>query len=169
MIELDNKIILDSGKVLVTEEKMASLIVEGKPVPEHYKVLPSHDAEVYKMLYRTDLSLSDEDFEPLHVKITQTESDIDQLYSLLLQSDRFNETEIEIDRIEHEMDFFISNNLVPFILKLNGLIERFKNDNVVWGVGRGSSCASYTLYLLEIHDIDSLRFDINFREFSKTD
>lgn len=169
MIELNNKIILDSGKILVTEEKMASLIVEGKPVPEHYRVLPSHDTEVYKMLYRTDLALSDEDTKPLHIEINQNESDIDQLYSLLLESDRFNETEIEIDRIEHEMDFFMNNNLVPFILQLRGLIDRFENDNVVWGVGRGSSCASYVLYLLEIHDIDSLRFNINFREFSKTD
>lgn len=170
MIELDHKIILDSGKVLVTEEFMSSMIVEGNAPPDHYKVLPSFDSEVYKMLYQKDLAVDDEDFQPLDIRRNQTEYDIDEVYALIMNAERFDSaSDLCADRIELEISFFIEYGLTPFVLNLVNMIDRFKSDNVVWGVGRGSSCASYVLYLLEIHDIDAVKYHINFREFSKID
>jgi DNA polymerase III alpha subunit len=40
-------------------------------------------------------------------------------------------------------------------------------NNVVWGVGRGSSVASYVLYLLGVHKIDSLKYNLDIHEFLK--
>ena len=40
-------------------------------------------------------------------------------------------------------------------------------NNVVWGLGRGSSTASYILYLLGVHKIDSLYYDLPIEEFLK--
>jgi len=36
---------------------------------------------------------------------------------------------------------------------------------VIWGVGRGSSVASYVLYLLGVHRIDSMFYDLDVAEF----
>jgi DNA polymerase III alpha subunit len=42
-----------------------------------------------------------------------------------------------------------------------------RENNIVWGVGRGSSVASYVLYLLGIHKIDSIKYQLDIREFLK--
>jgi DNA polymerase III alpha subunit len=45
------------------------------------------------------------------------------------------------------------------------LVDVMKDNNVIWGVGRGSSVASYVLYLLGVHRIDSMFYDLDVREF----
>ena len=45
--------------------------------------------------------------------------------------------------------------------------DKFIQNNVIWGVGRGSSVASYLLYLLGIHLIDPLKYDLDIHEFLK--
>jgi DNA polymerase III alpha subunit len=40
-----------------------------------------------------------------------------------------------------------------------------RKENIVWGVGRGSSVASYVLYLIGVHKIDSLYYNLDVEEF----
>ena len=40
-----------------------------------------------------------------------------------------------------------------------------KTNSIVWGVGRGSSVASYVLFLLGVHKIDSVKYNLDWREF----
>ena len=40
-----------------------------------------------------------------------------------------------------------------------------RDNQVIWGVGRGSSVASYVLYLIGIHKIDSMYYDLPINEF----
>jgi DNA polymerase III alpha subunit len=48
---------------------------------------------------------------------------------------------------------------------LKYLVDTLKSNNMIWGVGRGSSVASYVLYLLGVHRIDSMFYDLDAREF----
>jgi DNA polymerase III alpha subunit len=50
---------------------------------------------------------------------------------------------------------------------LKYLVDTLRKNNVVWGVGRGSSVASYVLFLIGVHRIDSLYYDLNVDEFLK--
>ena len=45
------------------------------------------------------------------------------------------------------------------------LVDFMRENNIVWGVGRGSSVASYVLYLIGVHRIDSIQYDLDWREF----
>jgi len=47
------------------------------------------------------------------------------------------------------------------------IVDMMRKNNLVWGVGRGSSVASYVLYLIGIHKIDSLKYNLNIEEFLK--
>ena len=40
-----------------------------------------------------------------------------------------------------------------------------RENQLIWGVGRGSSTASYVLYLLGVHRIDSMYYDLDPEEF----
>jgi DNA polymerase III alpha subunit len=44
-------------------------------------------------------------------------------------------------------------------------VETMRVNNIVWGVGRGSSVASYVLYLIGVHKIDSMYYDLDIEEF----
>jgi DNA polymerase III alpha subunit len=50
---------------------------------------------------------------------------------------------------------------------LKYFVDTMRANNVVWGLGRGSSTASYVLYLLGVHKIDSLYYDLPIEEFLK--
>jgi len=45
------------------------------------------------------------------------------------------------------------------------LVDFMRENEIVWGVGRGSSVASYVLYLIGVHRIDSIKFGLDWREF----
>ena len=67
-----------------------------------------------------------------------------------------------------ELEWFCQNELRKNIFKtLLYIIDTFKSQNVFWGVGRGSSCASYILYLIDLHLVDSVLYDIPMEEFFK--
>jgi len=45
------------------------------------------------------------------------------------------------------------------------LVDFMREHTIVWGVGRGSSVASYVLYLIGVHKIDSIQYGLDWREF----
>ena len=54
-----------------------------------------------------------------------------------------------------------------FIIITFYLVDTFSENDVVWGVGRGSSVASYCLYLIGLHKIDSIKYELDIKEFLK--
>lgn len=77
------------------------------------------------------------------------------------------ETDEERSRVNLEMDLFEERNLTPVLQLMIHLVDNFRTNKVVWGVGRGSSVASYCLYLIGIHRVNSLRYGLDIREFLK--
>lgn len=70
-------------------------------------------------------------------------------------------------RVEMELELFRTRNLYPVLQLLIYIVDTMRKHNLVWGVGRGSSVASYCLYLIGIHKIDSLKYNLDIREFLK--
>jgi len=77
------------------------------------------------------------------------------------------QTETEFSRVQQEYDLFKSNNMVIVLKVVKYLVDTFRANNVVWGVGRGSSVASYCLYLLGLHKINSIDYNLDIGEFLK--
>ena len=62
---------------------------------------------------------------------------------------------------------FTKRGMLPVLQFLKYLVDTCENHNVVLGVGRGSSVASYCLYLLGVHRIDSIKYELDIKEFLK--
>ena len=73
----------------------------------------------------------------------------------------------ELQRAGQELLMFQERNLFPLLRYLKYLVDTMRKHNVIWGVGRGSSVASFVLYLLEVHRINSLHYDLPIEEFLK--
>lgn len=76
-----------------------------------------------------------------------------------------NEFYKRFNRVKYELNVYKSLNLLDLLRTMVYIIDTYKKHNVVWGVGRGSSVSSYILYLLEVHDIDSVLYGLEFSEF----
>tara|TARA_E500000331_G_C16937885_1_gene574857 strand:+ start:108 stop:599 length:492 start_codon:yes stop_codon:yes gene_type:complete len=70
-------------------------------------------------------------------------------------------------RVELELTMFEERNLFPVIQILIYIIETMRKHKLVWGVGRGSSVASYVLYLIGAHKVNSLTYNLDIEEFLK--
>jgi len=73
----------------------------------------------------------------------------------------------ELQRVGEELLLFQERDLFPLLCYCKYLVDTMKEHNVVWGVGRGSSVASYVLYLIGVHRINSLHYDLSIDEFLK--
>ena len=71
------------------------------------------------------------------------------------------------DRLIDELVLFRQHNMIDLLRYLKYLVDTMRSKNILWGVGRGSSVASYCLYLLGIHKVDSVKYDLNIKEFLK--
>ena len=72
-----------------------------------------------------------------------------------------------VERISIELEMYRARNLYPVLRVLIYIIDTMRKHDIVWGVGRGSSVASYVLYILGIHKIDSLKYNLDIKEFLK--
>lgn len=70
-----------------------------------------------------------------------------------------------INRTVQELDLFFAYSLSDVLKLMIYVIDTFEQRGVVWGVGRGSSVSSYVLYLLGVHDIDSVEYDLPIEDF----
>lgn len=73
----------------------------------------------------------------------------------------------QLQRVGQELLLYQERNLFDLLRYLKYLVDTLRKNNLVWGVGRGSSVASYILYLLGIHKIDSIFYDLDIHEFLK--
>ena len=74
-------------------------------------------------------------------------------------------TEQELQRCGHELLMFQERNLFNLLRYLKYLVDTMQENRLIWGVGRGSSVASYVLYKLGVHRIDSMFYDLDPSEF----
>jgi DNA polymerase III alpha subunit len=75
--------------------------------------------------------------------------------------------EHELQRVGEELLLYQERELFDLLRYLKYLVDTLRKNNVVWGVGRGSSVASYVLFLLGVHKIDSLYYNLDIEEFLK--
>ena len=75
--------------------------------------------------------------------------------------------EHELQRVGQELLMFQERNAFDLLRYMKYLVDTLRKNNIVWGVGRGSSVASYVLFLLGVHKIDSLYYELSIDEFLK--
>ena len=73
--------------------------------------------------------------------------------------------EEQYQRVVEELTLFEERNMFPMLKFLVYMVTELKHNNILWGVGRGSSVASYILYLIGVHRIDSIKYDLDYKEF----
>jgi hypothetical protein len=74
-------------------------------------------------------------------------------------------SEDELQRVGEELILFQEREMFNLLRFLKYMVDTLREHKIVWGVGRGSSVASFVLYLLGVHRINSLYYNLDIAEF----
>jgi DNA polymerase III alpha subunit len=75
--------------------------------------------------------------------------------------------DVQRRRVQLELEEFEQRDMLIVLKWLKYFVDTMRENNLIWGVGRGSSCASYCLFLIGIHKIDSIKYELDIKEFLK--
>ena len=112
---------------------------------------------------RLDYPIPPKEIDPTHWNIPEeyrTMDILDWLYQ------RCPTTEIR-QRVVEELRLFAKYDMIPMLKAMKYIVDTLRANNVVWGVGRGSSVASYVLHIIGVHKIDSIKYNLPIEEFFK--
>jgi DNA polymerase III alpha subunit len=73
--------------------------------------------------------------------------------------------EAELQRAGEELLLYQEQDLFMLLKYMKYLVDTMRSNKIVWGVGRGSSVASFVLFLIGIHKINSLYYGLDIKEF----
>ena len=75
------------------------------------------------------------------------------------------ESQIAIARINTELEEINKRGIENLFKTIIYVVDQFKKNGTVFGVGRGSSCACFILYVLGLNLVNPLKYDIPVDEF----
>lgn len=164
------------GNVVLSEDGIVNLLYSGELDVSTLEVENSGDVQ----LFNKWANMFDEDLLPVYTDPTESIEEFDNRHqSNWLIPNEYLEidveafllkkcsTQIEIDRVKEEMALFREREMEVILQVLIYLVDVMRKNNIVWGVGRGSACSSYCLYLIGIHKVNSLRYNLDIKEFLK--
>lgn len=145
------------------QQLIEGVLRHGPDILEH--CLTSDDITQYLDRLRSEhlhYPTPKEKIDTTHWFIPKEYQDMDIETFLLENSPQANHT-----RILQEIELFRKNNMISVLKTMKYIVDTLRAHNIVWGVGRGSSVASYVLHIIGVHKIDSVKYNIPIEEFFK--
>ena len=153
------------------EKDLFEALYKGQTISNDLFVEPSKDVASLSIV--SEIPFTRNDLEQLDWTVEQ--------YDRTMQCDWFMPEEYKsMDIIEHvmltcpkenlertaeELEAFEERNMLDLLRWLKYFVDTCTTENILWGLGRGSSVASYVLFLLGVHNIDSVKYNLDWREF----
>jgi DNA polymerase III alpha subunit len=160
------------GQIILSEKDLCNLYLQN-PNRIVSKTLIDHSINI-----NDDLELTNIPQLIQYVTSTETVEEFDKrLQSNWYMPDEYKnldiakwildqcQTDSERQRVGEELLLYLDRNLFQLLQYLKYLVDTMRKHNIVWGVGRGSSVASYVLYLIGVHRINSMYYDLDIEEF----
>ena len=85
--------------------------------------------------------------------------------SAWLRENNIEEQDLYVQRVDRELALYDQKGLFPVLRACIFVINTLSAHNAVWGVGRGSAVASFVLYLIGVHDVNSVKYNLDITEF----
>ena len=166
MIELPDRILDGKGGISYKESFYINALYRGVEnlggfPPDNSSAIRQFREEAERLLLTDPLTDERKDFSKDRYFIPEPYASMDVADFLLNQC----MDEEEQIRVAEEYLEFEKRNLIPVLRFLIYLVDEMRKRNVVWGVGRGSSVASMTLFLIGITKVNPMKYGIDFHEF----
>lgn len=174
--KLNDRILWIDGEVSLNKEQLCSSILSGNDITD-LTVFQS-DVEVSKFSKLTRIPVREKtapDFSKIDDSFLLPESikniDLEKYFVRKLKympefkNSDTQQKEKMLGRVFEELDLYSEKGLLDVLRTAIHIVTMLENENEIWGPGRGSACCSYLLFLIGLHDVDSIKFDLNISEF----
>lgn len=172
MLKLLNRIIDDDGNVIYNSQGILDYIYKFKKIPTDILYLENDDikrfnefseyfGEEERITLPNKLKDHSERKKEWFMPEKYLELDLEKYFINLCK------TNIEQERVKLELQEYKRTNMELLLRFMIYLMDYIKENKYVLGVGRGSSVCSYCLYLIGVHRINSIEYDLNIKEFLK--
>jgi hypothetical protein len=165
------------GEIIFSESDVCDLIMQGRDLASLKKILVDSSVNIEQVIRYVENYSGTLSYPVLHAdNITVPQFDLEQQRRWHMP-ERYKNLDIaqhvldlcnsdsELQRCGEELLLYQERDLFPLLQYLTYLVDLMRKNHVIWGVGRGSSVASYVLYKLGVHRIDSLFYDLSVDEF----
>jgi len=163
------------GQIIYSQDDLCNFVMQGQDITQYKNMIVDQTVDIESAItmlediplfvrYDTIANVSVEEFDHRcqsnwHMPQKYKDLDIAEHVLGLCKSDA------ELQRCGQELMLFQERDLFNLLRYLVYLVDVMRENRVIWGVGRGSSVASYVLYKLGVHRIDSLHYDLDPEEF----
>ena len=163
--------------MIFSEDDVCDLLMQGRDIVsvKNMKVDASVDLEraatlldcVPALINYDTLNDSEETLEEFDRRLQKTWHMPDEYKNLDIAQHILDlcTSDAELQRCGHELLLYQERDLFNLLRFLKYLVDVMNNNQVIWGVGRGSSVASYVLYKLGVHRINSMFYELDVEEF----
>ena len=103
-----------------------------------------------------------DEYKAIDIKVWLLEKLQKELQSDSLATAQYSK---EWSRVDEEYAEYANRGMDDLLRYMIYLVDFMRENNIIWGVGRGSSVASYVLYLIGVHKINSIKYKLDWREF----
>jgi len=163
-----------NGEMIFDESDLCDLIMQGRDITKMRGIVVDQTVDLESAITVLDdipvfdryneSNESTEDFDrrsqnTWHMPQSYRDLDIAEYVLGLCKNDA------ELQRVGQELLLYQERELFDLLKYLKYLVDTMRENNVIWGVGRGSSVASYVLYLLGVHRINSMYYELDPAEF----
>ena len=165
------------GQIILGEQDLVDLMMQGQEVWNMERVIVDHDVDLERAILTveapsamvrwtfpeaSDIAVPDWDHvcqQNWHMPDHYKNMDIAALVLDICKTDA------ELQRCGQELMMYQERGLMDLLRYLKYLVDVMRENRVIWGVGRGSSVASFVLYKLGVHRINSLHYELDPAEF----
>ncbi len=173
--ELKDRILWFDGDSSMSADRMADLLLTGKSINGIHPLEIDSSVKKYNMYTDDHLTLKDninefdlsynipEEYLNINLQKFMLTKLLDHVKSEQI-TDR-DDIETRISRVMTELSLFKEYKMENLVRTTIYIVDKFIENSIVWGTGRGSSCACYCFYLIGLHEVDSIRYDLALNEF----
>jgi DNA polymerase III alpha subunit len=173
MTDLNGRVVQEDGSVVNTKSILLEMLYNGRDIGQCLIDDP-HEVERFRIanklcdtdlpspIYNTELLYSGMEWRKYW--FTPDEYRNIDLTSWCLEKCQNQE---EIDRVKFEISEFEKRDMVPAIIHMIYCVDTWRKNNILWGVGRGSSVSSFVLYLIGINRLNPLKYNLELKEWLK--
>ena len=150
-----------------TEQQGIELLYRNKDISDIVFDNPTQFNQFAKELDIESLILEANWSQEFNIPQHYKEIDVEEYVKGLIHGVGGTDNAEASQRVDTELALYKARNLYPILQLMIYIVDTMRKNNLVWGVGRGSSVASYVLFLIGIHKIDSIKYNLNIEEFLK--
>jgi hypothetical protein len=174
LMDLKDYAVMDNGEVAFKHHCLIDLLARETPI-DGLKALRHPDIELHNRRNPAhQISIIDIDGEITGLPATTFDWKISHEYKNINIVEFLEQRLLEKfpkpkkiyrTRMQLELSMMIERQMEDFLKTLIYIVDVFDANGVVRGIGRGSCCASLVLFLIGVHMVDPIEYDIPIDEF----